>query len=214
MMQSLGYKFIYERAVSPTEADFTADILRMKNLGVQYFNFTNLNIQDVARVLNAAQQQNWHPQVLDANTACDANLLKLVNPGAAENVTSEQYWLMFLGQDRRANAEVNTYLTWLDETKPGFPPDFFTFYSWVSMALFIQALKAAGPNPNQEDLVTAIRAIHSFNDNGFIATADPGDRKPATCWSRLILKNGQWVHDTPPTATYQCTPSGYFYYQK
>jgi len=38
--ESVGYKFIYERGYAPTETDFTADVVRMRQAGVKFF-FTN-----------------------------------------------------------------------------------------------------------------------------------------------------------------------------
>jgi len=76
--ESLGFKILYERGTAPTETDWTADIIRMKNLGVEFWDLRNQNASFIAKMLSEAQQQNFHPQVIITNSEYDANFFKLI----------------------------------------------------------------------------------------------------------------------------------------
>jgi ABC-type branched-subunit amino acid transport system substrate-binding protein len=165
--QSLGYKIIYERAVAPTETDFTADIVRMKDAGVEFWDLRNQNVANIARMVAEAAQQNFHPQVTMTNSEYDASFFNLIaDPTAANGILTDQPFAMFLGEDAKSVPEVGLFLKWMKKTHPDVTPDLFAMYSWASAALFVQALKAAPQNPTRADLISALKNIHSFNDNG------------------------------------------------
>src|SRR5262245_39112058 len=115
--ESLGYKVVYERAVAPTETDWTADMVRMKNLGVQFWNLRNQNASFIAKMLSQAAQQNFKPQVIMTNSEYDASFFKLIaDPTAANGVITDQPFAMFLGEDAKSVPEVKLFQTWMKKT--------------------------------------------------------------------------------------------------
>ncbi len=202
--QALGYHFVYQRLTNPLETDFTADVIRMRNAGVQFLVMFE-DIKSIARVLNAAQQQGWHPQVVtSAGQLYDASLFSLVNPGAATGAYNDQTQVMWLGQDRSNTPEVNLFLTWLNKTHPGFQPDIYTVYGWASGRLFAQALQAAGKNPTRASVTTALRNITNFDSNGLLAPGNPAAKTPPTCWMLVRVENNAFVRVTPPNKGVRC----------
>jgi ABC-type branched-subunit amino acid transport system substrate-binding protein len=209
--QSLGYKILYERAVSPTETDWTADIIRMKNLGVQFWDLRNQNASFIAKMLAEAAQQNFKPQVIITNSEYDASFFKLIaDPAAANGVLTDQPFAMFLGEDAKNVPEVKLFQKWMKKTHSDVTPDLFAMYSWASAALFVDALKAAGQNPTRASLLTALKGIHSFDDNGMVAPADVGNKKPPACWMLLKVNNGKFQRVIPKGKGYTCKPTGYY----
>jgi branched-chain amino acid transport system substrate-binding protein len=212
--ESLGYKIIYERAVAPTETDWTADIIRMKNLGVQFWDLRNQNASFIAKMLAQAAQQNFKPKVIMTNSEYDASFFKLIaDPTAANGVLTDQPFAMFLGEDANTVPEVNLFLKWMKKTNPDVTPDLFAMYSWASAALFVEALKAAGPNPTRASLIEALKNIHNFDNNGMVASADVGNKKPPGCWMLLQVNNGKFQRVLPKGKGYTCKPTGYYYAQ-
>ena len=55
--ESVGYKMVYERAVGPTETDFTSDVLRMRAAGVNFLATSGLDPNSIARLVNTVRQQ-------------------------------------------------------------------------------------------------------------------------------------------------------------
>ncbi len=204
-----GINAVYARGISPTETDFTSDIVRMKNEGVNFILEDDVDVRTIARMLNAAQQQNFKPTVFDAAVGYDNNLTKLTNPGAADGMLFDEPFSLFLGQDSNV-PEVNLFLQWLKKTHPDSPVDLFAMYSWASAALYVQALKDAGPNLTRASLNTALKNIHSFTDNGMLAQSDPGAGGPPTCWLIGQVKNGTFSR-LVPSSGFQCNPGGYLH---
>jgi ABC-type branched-subunit amino acid transport system substrate-binding protein len=210
--QSLGFNIVYERGVAPTETDFTADIVRMKSEGVQYLDLRNQDVRNIARVMNEAAQQNWHPQVIVTNSEYDPNFFKLLtDPSAGNGILTDQPFAMFLGEDSASTPEVALFLQWMKQTHPSTPVDLFAMYSWASGRLFVQALQAAGSNPTRAGVITALKNIHNFDSNGFVAPADVGNKQPPGCYMILKVQDGKFVRVNPADKGYLCTPTGYYH---
>src|SRR5581483_7205075 len=60
-MQSLGYNFVYDQLYSPTQTDFTADIVSMRSQCFSTLVLVSADVKGIARIEQQAQQQNWHP---------------------------------------------------------------------------------------------------------------------------------------------------------
>ncbi len=210
-MESLGYHIAYERLYGATETDFTSDVIRMRNAGVQFLWLTDTDPATQARILSAAAQQHWRPQVLAGGNSYDPNFKKLVDPTTDDGLLNEQQNALYLGEDRATVPGVDLFLTWLNKTHPGFEPDIFTLFGWSSAMLFVQALKAAGAKPTQAGVLTALKDIHSFDADGLLATSDPGAKKPPTCWIMVKIEAGKYVRLTPDKG-FQCQPGGFFNY--
>jgi ABC-type branched-subunit amino acid transport system substrate-binding protein len=209
-MESIGYHIAYERTTGTTETDFTADVLRMRDAGVQMVSLTQTDIATMARFLNAMQQQNWHPQlVTTAGTAYNGNLFKLVNPGAAEGMINDTYYAMYQGEDRATVPEIDLFLTWLGKTHPGFKPDLFAVNGWASARLFVQALEAGPATPTQADLMAQLKKIHSFDSNGLIASNDPAGKVAPTCYIFVKVHNNAFERFDSPKSGFRCSPGGF-----
>ncbi len=209
-MTSMGYHVAYERLYNPLETDFTSDVLRMRQAGVQMVSLTQADVKTVARVLNAMQAQGFHPQVITAGgVAYDGSLFKLVNPGAAEGLLNDQQQAMYLGEDQATNPEVALFRTWMGKVHPNFPTDIFTVYGWTSARLFVQALQAAGPNPTRASVLAALRNVHSYDSNGLLAASDPADKRAPTCWLLIRIHSGKYERYQDPSTGFRCD-GGYF----
>jgi ABC-type branched-subunit amino acid transport system substrate-binding protein len=211
-MQSLGYKISYERDINPLDTDFTSDVVRMRNAGVQMV-VINTDVKTTAHFLNNAQQQAYKPQLVESlGTAYDGTFFKLVNPGAAQPVLNDQLQALYLGGDAKTTPEVSLFDTWMAKTHPGSPPDIFSVFAWASARLFVQALQAAGVNPTRTSVLAALQKVHSFDSNGLLATADPAGKKAPTCWVLIKTNNNQYQRVQPPSppSGFTCNPDGEF----
>ena len=210
-MESVGYKVVYSRAYAPTESQFASDIIKMRSAGVQFLWLTDTDDATAARVLDEALQQNWHPQVIMSDSQYDANFVKLADPKAIDGMWADEQFALFQGEDAASVSEVGLFQTWMQKTHPGFPPDLFAMYSWAGAALFVQALKAAGPNPTRAALFDALKNIHNFDDNGMLPVTDVGAKKPPTCYLIMQRQGSKWVRVSPTDKGFTCDPGGYQY---
>jgi len=213
-MQSLGYTFVYDQLYSPTQTDFTSDIVRMRSAGVKTLVLVSADVKGIARIAQQAKQQNWHPDltILGAS-AYDPQLIPLATADALEGMHVYLPSAMYLGEDRGASQEVNLFLTWLKKTHPSANPDLFTVYGWTSARLFVQALQAAGPQAKRATLIAALKNIHQFDANGILGPADPAGKGPDWCYVIVDIHGGKFVRAPDSASGYRCDGSYHFVQQ-
>src|SRR5438270_559337 len=204
-MESLGYKFVYDELYSPTQTDFTADIVQMRSKGVKTLVLVAADVKGIARIAQQAKQQNFHPEltILGAS-AYDPQLIPLGTADALEGVHVYLPTAMYLGEDRASNAEVNLFLTWLKKTHPSANPDLFTAYGWASARLFAQALQAAGPQAKRATLIAALKNIHQFDGDGMYPVGDPAGKGPPVCYLIVRVQGGQFTRVDDPPNGFRC----------
>lgn len=197
--ESVGYKYLYVRDVPDLTTNFTSDILRMKNAGVKFVDMTALAVTSDANFLQQAAQQNFHPTVLYGASSYDAQLFKLLgNASLANNVVwAPVPFALYLGQDRSTVPAVNTFLTWLQQTKPGNTANLFAVEAWAAGQLLQQAMQQAGSTVNRASVQQAVKGITSFNADGLIGQSNPGEKKGGHCVVMAAVRNGGWVRVNP-----------------
>jgi len=163
-----------------------------------------------AAVIKALDQQDFHPVVvLGASTYSNQLVANAGGPAAVDGAYLEQNTSLFLGEDAAAIPAVGRFLTWVQKVSPGFDPDLYTLYGWISGQLFVQALRAAGPDPTRGSVLKALRSITSFSADDLIAPTNPAAKQPASCYLIARITNGQFTRlDNPPisgpTRGYRC----------
>lgn len=211
-MQSIGYKITYKDTVNPVETNFIPDVLKMKSSGVQMVYIVGLAVTQVADLAKDMALENFHPKLFATNgVAYDQSYIPLAGK-AANNTYTDQQYAMFLGQDSKSVPAVSTFLKWTRAADPAAHIDLYGLYGWASAQLFVQALRAAGKNPTRASLFQALNKITSYNASGLIATTNPAQKQPATCWIAVKVTKGRWQRTSPsPTSSFLCKPGGFYY---
>ncbi len=202
--ESVGFHFLVDQVVALIQVDFTPFIIDMKNRGVQYFSW-GADYQAMGRILQAMQQQSWHPQVFDGSAAGYTQAFLKAYGNLANGMVMALPIALF--SEKSGNPAMQTYLTWLDKAVPNHaPPDLFGVTAWSAGLLFVKALKMVGPNPTRAKLLDALHSIHSWNGEGIQATSDPSSKTPTNCFVVVQVRGGQFVrvHPSAPN-TFDCT---------
>jgi branched-chain amino acid transport system substrate-binding protein len=212
-MKSLGYKIVYERSNNPLDTDFTDDVLKMKQAGVQIVYLVGEQVTAVANLAKEMQQQNFHPKLFATNgESYDSSYIPEAGTAAANGSSVDMQSALYLGQDAKSVPAVKTFDTWMKKVNPKQAINVYAVYGWTCAQLFVQALKNAGTNPTRTSLFASLNKITSFNASGLLATANPAQKRPPTCWILAQVKNGNWQRVPPsPTAGFTCNPGGYYY---
>ncbi len=199
LMKHLGYKIAYQRAVSPVETNFAADVVNFKKNHVQFVFITDGTAQIYAALVKEMRKQNFKPQVImSAGPIYTPDFVSQAGGAAnANGVWNVQGQSLYLGQDAKSIPAVKTFNTWVQKAHKGFKPDLFTLYGWASAQLFSQALKAAGPSPTRGKVLTALGKIQTFTASNLIAPSNPAKKIPANCVVFSQVKNGQFARTAP-----------------
>jgi ABC-type branched-subunit amino acid transport system substrate-binding protein len=202
--ESVGWKFIYDRAYQPTEADFTADVIRMKAAGVKAFYSTSADPAVLARVLKTMEQQGLKLDLFAVGAnGYDPDILKLAG-SSAEGMLVDQQLALYQGGDSGTVPEVALMNHWVQKVKPGYTPVLYSAYSWTSGRILEQAMKAAGPQLTRKGLLAALQRIDDFDANGLLAPAGPASKRQPTCNMFLKVQGGKFVRVDPPGKGYLC----------
>ena len=202
--EKAGFKFVSEQTYATTQTDFNQQVIAMKNAGVKIIFMDQMPSNYSSSVLKALTQQSFHPQVL-LGAATYSNQL-VAQSGGEANVNGaylSQNLTLYLGTDQAAVPAVATFLHWVQVTSPGFNPDLFTAYGWLSANLFVQGLKNAGSNPSRGSLLQSLSKITTFDGDGFNAPSNPAAKTPPNCYLIATVTNGKFVRspDNPPTTS-------------
>jgi ABC-type branched-subunit amino acid transport system substrate-binding protein len=215
-MTHLGYKLAYEATFDVTQQDFNQNVIAMRNDGVKILFIEQMPQNYAGAVLKALNQQNFHPVVvLGASTYSEA---LVASSGGAPNIDGsylEQNAALYLGEDASSLPAVSTFLSWIQKAQPGFQADLYSFYGWINAELFVQALRAAGPNPSRGSVLQALRNITSFSAGYLVGTSNPAKKVPSNCYIIGHIVNGQFQRlDDPPingsTHGYRCDQPYYY----
>ncbi len=211
--ESVGYKVAYERGYNAGETDFTADVIQMRQAGVQMLYFISADAATIARVANTAAQQQWHPQLFAVGAGdamYDPGFIKQA-PQASEGMYGDQPQALFFSKDDARNISgVAQYQTWMAKIGQGRHTDLYSAWGWGQALLAVQALKAAGPHLTRAGYQAALKKIHRFDGDGMFAPSDPSGKKPATCYVVLRIVHGEFHRVDTPARAFRCD-GGYFY---
>ncbi len=211
-LKHVGFKIAYAQKVGPLTSNFTTEVIKMRNAGVQVVYLTALDWQVAAILSQEMAQQNWHPTVVLSGGPIYADQFISHGGGAADTdgdwITQGQ--ALYLGQDASAIPADKEFLKWVKQVNPGWTPDLFTLYGWSSAQLFVQALKAAGPHPTRGSVLAQLAKITSFNASGLLAPTNPAKKLPSDCFVAARIENGKYVRVKPTGSGFTCS-GGYYY---
>ena len=215
-MKSLGYKVIADPTYQITQSDFNQDVVDMKDAGVKILFLEQLPQNYAGAVIQALNQQDFHPVVvLGAGGYSEAFVPSSGGAANADGVWLDQNTALYLGEDASTLPADQAFLHWVQVASPGFKPDLYTLYGWLSGELFVQALKGAGSDPSRGSLLQQLRKITSFTGGGLTAEVNPVAKTPSGCYIIARVDNGVFQRtDDPPTSGstqgYRCDKP-YFY---
>jgi ABC-type branched-subunit amino acid transport system substrate-binding protein len=202
VMTSMGYKIAYENDFPPAQSNFTADVISMRSKGVKMVFIIAVNAPDLANFSQEASQQNWKPEVFAAPVGYFGGYIsESGGAGAVEGQYIPVVQARFLGEDASTVPEVATFDHFMKQAYASFPIDQFASSSWAQAALFVEALKKAGPHLTRKGVLDALAQIHNFDDGGMMtAPADVAGKKSGHCYALLQIHNGNYDRvDDPPT---------------
>jgi branched-chain amino acid transport system substrate-binding protein len=208
MTEALGYTWLYSRDAGFTESTFLPDIIKMKNLGVKMVFEPTQTGAYVSTIAQEMQQEGLKALLLSGTNAYEADF----KPGSAGNGTLiTGVYALYRGEDAKNVPAVATFDKWAKKVDPSTQLDIYTLDAWVNAQLFVQALKAAGPNPTRGSLDAQLDKITSFNASGLISPQNPAQKIPGQCWLAAQYENGNWQRIKPdPKSGFVCSPGGLY----
>jgi ABC-type branched-subunit amino acid transport system substrate-binding protein len=199
-MEKRGMTFDYVQGIDISEFNYAPYVQQMKDKGIEYVQFIGA-YQQADRLAQAMQQQGFEPKIylLDP-TVYNPDYVE-AGGSAVEGTTVFVNFTPF--EEAGSNQEVQLYLSWLQQVKPGATPSFFGLFAWSAARLFVERATALGARLSRSALVSDLGGVNNWTANGMHAPQSVGARRTGECWRFIRLEDGKW---TPIGGSkYQCS---------
>ena len=135
------------------EFNYAPFVQQLKDKKVETVFWTGA-YQQSARLRQAMQQNGYEPK-LYLRDPTDYNPAYVSQGGSA--VDGTVVYLNFTPfEEARSNREMATYLSYLDQVKPGATPEFFGVFAWSAAKLFVELAAKLGGKLSRATLLSEL----------------------------------------------------------
>ncbi|THI93493.1 ABC transporter substrate-binding protein [Nocardioides sp.] len=196
--KSAGWNVKYLQGIDVAEFNFAPYVQQMKEKGVRSVVYYG-PYQNTVKLQQAMQQQGFKPDFyLQDPTIYDRRYVE-----QAGSVAESSY--VFSPNDlfeNKANAEVQLYLSWLQQVKPGAVPNYFGLFAWSAARLFVEKAIALGGRLTRSALVAALKRTTSWTGNGVHTAMNIATSNTPPCLKVIQFRSGSWSQVSP--GNYMC----------
>lgn len=183
----------------PTENEFTASVLRLRNAGCDLVLMGTV-VRDTILILETARKMGWTDVAWVGNNAAYNQVVADQESGAGEGYYAFVHMAMFY-RDDPPSEEV---AAWWDRfvEKYGRNPEYVAFETYRNADLIVKALENAGRDLTVESLIGGLEAIHDYEDIfGYRLSFGPDDHKGVSESTLSQVRDGRW-HTLAESITY------------
>ncbi len=189
-MSKRGMHFDYVQGIDVSEFNYSPYVQQMKDKGIEYVQFIGASAQSV-RLAQAMQQQGFKPEVFMLDPTAYSRDYVQSGGDAVEGTTIFINFTPF--EEAASNKELQLYMSWLQQVKPGAEPSFFGLFSWSAARLFVERAAALGGKLSRPSLLADIAKVDDWTANGMHSPQHVGPRHTGECWRFIQLQHGRWV---------------------
>lgn len=193
-----GWDVKYLQGIDVAEFNYAPYVQQMKDKGIKAVAYQG-PYQFAVKLKQAMQQQGFKPDFyLQDPTIYDRRYLD-----QAGSLAEGDY--IYAANDlfeNKGNAEVQLYLSYLQQVKPGAIPNYYGLYAWSATRLFVEKAIALGGKLNRASLVQAVRGTTAWTGNGAHTPMNLGSAQTPPCLKVAQYKGGRWQQVSP--GAYMC----------
>ena len=188
---AMNMEVVQTAAHKPTETEFTAAILRLRNAGCDVV-FMGTVHRDTVLILEAGRKMGWDDVMWIGNDVTYGDVIAGVPSGAAEGFTVFSHLAELYPEDGLAPEVADWWQRY--ETRYGAKPDTAAMEGYRAGALVVEALERAGRDLTVDGLVEAMESITDYTDLwGYKISFGPNDHKGVSESVMSVVENGRWV---------------------
>ena len=180
-------------SISPASASLESDVAAMQQNGCNGVIDT-LDVTGNAKLLQAMQQQAWHPPYVEATfDAYTPDMISQAGESAAQGLI---VGLPFTPLNE-PQVMVQMYQQQLATYEPGDSPSGFGFLAWEDAQMLIYALIQSGHNPTRASVVKAFDSLQNWTGGGALGGYTPSSRGIYYCGVDAVVKGNGFVRKAP-----------------
>jgi hypothetical protein len=149
------------------------------------------------------RQQNFEPPLKVSNIGYNSKLVDLLRDVADGWSNHIDHAPMLNADEPARSPALKEFLTWHDRVYPGASIDLFPVTGWANAALFVEALRATGPDVTRARLLSSLGAIKTTDGGGIRAPLDPRTGESQGCFVIVRVEDRKWVREHPSSG-YEC----------
>ena len=196
-LKRVGFDLVYDSGLSSISPDFTSDVIAMRDRGAQLVYLFAFEVNMHVRIARNMRQQNYEPPLKISQIGYNSKLVELLGD-IANGWTNHIDYLPIINADEAAKSPaLADFLTWSQRTSPGAQIDLFPVSGWGAAALFVEALRAVGPDVTRDGLLAALAKIRRSDGGGIHAPLDPTTGATEGCFAIVRVKDRKWVREHP-----------------
>lgn len=188
-----GWTVDYLQGIDVAEFNYAPYVQQMKSRGIRAVVYYG-PYQNTARLQQAMQQQGFKPDFfLQDPTIYDQRYVK-----QAGSLAEGTY--VFSAQDlfeNKANSEIQLYLSYLQQVKPGAIPNYYGLFAWSATRLFVEKAIALGGRLDRGSIAAAVKSTTSWNGNGAHTAMNIAKGTTPGCFKILEYHGGSWRQASP-----------------
>ena len=187
---AMGMELAEFSAHKPTENEFTAAILRLRNAGCDLVLMGTV-VRDTILVLETARKMGWDDVAWVGNNAAYNQAVADQESGAGEGY----YAFVHMAMIYRDNPRSDEVAAWWDKfvAKYGRNPEYIAFEAYRNADLVVKGLENAGRDLTVDSLIAGLEAIDDYEDIfGYRLSFGPDDHKGVSESTLSQIKDGRW----------------------
>lgn len=178
-------------AHKPTETEFTATVLRMRNAGCDVV-FMGTIYRDTVLILETAHKMGWKNVTFVGNDVTYGDVVSDLQSGASEGFSAFGHIAELYRDDDLSEQVANWYDRY--ETRFGDKPVVAAVEGYRGADLLVKALEIAGRDLTVDAVVAAMESISDHEDMfGYNISFGPDDHKGVSESVLSVVENGRWV---------------------
>ena len=190
--EAMGLEIVETSAHKPTDTEFTASIIRLKNAGCDLVLMGTVHT-DTILILEAARKLGWEDVLWVGNNAAYGQVIADQESGSGEGYHAFVHIAQIYADDPDLSPAERDWIARFRE-RYGSDPGLFEMEGYRGADLAVEALEAAGRDLTREKLIAAIEGISNYTGIfGYEVAFGPDDHKGVSESALSVIRDGRWV---------------------
>ena len=189
--EAMGMTVTEVTAHRPTDTEFTAAVLRLRNAGCDTVMMGTIN-RDTILIFEAARKMGWTDVSFVGQNASYNKAIAATESGAAEGYYAFVHIAAIYGEDEMSPEVARWYRSFTERfgSEPGYP----AIEGYRNAGILVDALEMAGRDLSADGLMAALESMTDYEDIfGYRLTFGPDDHKGVDESVLTTVVDGRWV---------------------
>ncbi len=190
-VEAMGMEIAASTAHRPTDTEFTAAVLRLRNAGCDTIMMGTIN-RDTILIFEAARKMGWTDVAFVGQNAGYNKSIAAVESGASENYYAFVHIAALYPDDEMTPEAADFFSSYTERF--GVEPDYPGIEGYRNAGVIVDALEAAGQDLTVEGFISALESMTEYEDAfGHRLTFGPDDHKGVDESVLVTVRDGRWV---------------------